>query len=182
MQTPQTQNSQDQWIGLSDNITIPLQEAQVIPLSQSPSVDVNSSQRSHLDIEPLLNVQGPPSSSSHHIEQNQIVQPLHSSISKMKDQDNINNSYEFGEEYFEEKKITFEEQEKKLKEMKPFLNDFFLAEDYFFDVVHDSYKEGSNLRVLSDRSFYIQDDFVFNIEPKEWDNEEYFDIDKNFKI
>eukprot|EP00347_Sterkiella_histriomuscorum_P008497 403344873 len=90
-----------------------------------------------------------------------------------------------------EKKKDPEEQKKviqkseKLKEMKPFINDFLQAEDFFTDVVPNSFKEESKFRVFSDSSWYIQDDFVFTIEPKEWDNKDYFDynkVDKNLEL
>eukprot|EP00347_Sterkiella_histriomuscorum_P013921 403362846 len=194
MQTPQTENSQNQQIQLSDNITIPLKNAQVIPLSQPPSEDVNQSQKSHLDIEPLLNIQGPPSSSSQPIEQNQIVQQSQSSTNKMVGQDTTKKAFVVQPEQqkaeviadqkaLEEKTKAFEEQEKaiqkseKLKKMKPFLDDFLQAEDYFSDVVPDSYKEESKFRVFPSR-LYIQDNFVISIEPREWDNEDFFDINK----
>eukprot|EP00347_Sterkiella_histriomuscorum_P018376 403345736 len=92
------------------------------------------------------------------------------------------------QETLQEKNKAFEEQEKavqiseELIQIKPFLDDFLQAEDYFTDVVPDSYKEGSKFRVLSRgfqyNSWYIQDDFLFNIEPKEWDNEDFLDNDK----
>eukprot|EP00347_Sterkiella_histriomuscorum_P016414 403353275 len=88
------------------------------------------------------------------------------------------------QETLEEQKKALKQQEKafykieKLKEMKPFIDDFLQAEDFFTDVVSDSYKEESKFRVFSDSSWYIQDDFIFNIEPKEWDNKDYFDINK----
>eukprot|EP00347_Sterkiella_histriomuscorum_P008101 403346368 len=194
MQTPQIENSQNQQIPLSDNITIPLQDQHVNPLSQPPSADVNQSQKSHLDIEPLLNVQGP-LSSNHHIEQNLKVQESQSSTNKMEDQETIKKSSVVSPEQLkakviadqkalEEKKKALEEQEnaiqksEKLKEIKPFLDDFLQAEDFFTDVVPNSFKEESKFRVFSDNSWYIEDNFVFNIEPKEWDNQDYFEIDK----
>eukprot|EP00347_Sterkiella_histriomuscorum_P007898 403347139 len=194
MQTPQIENFQDKQIPLSDNITKPLQDAQDIPLSQSPPADANQSKKSHLDIEPFLNVQGP-SSSSHHIEQNIKVVQFQSSTNKMVDQDTIKKSPEISHEQLEakviadqkaleEKKKALEEQEKaiqkseKLKKMKSFLDDFLQAEDFFTDVVPDSYQEGSKFRVLSQTSCYIEENFVFSIEPKEWENKDCFDFDK----
>eukprot|EP00347_Sterkiella_histriomuscorum_P001968 403369975 len=198
MQTPQIENSQNQQIPLSDNITTPHQDVQDISLSQPLSVDVNQSQKSHLDIEPLLNVKGP-SSSSHLIEQNLIVQQFQSSTNKMVGQDTIKKSSIVSPEQLkanvtvdqkalEEKKKPPKVYQKailrseKFKEMKPFIDDFLQAEDFFTDVVPDSYKEESKFRVFSDNlrynSWYIQDNLVFNIEPKEWDNEDYFDDEK----
>eukprot|EP00347_Sterkiella_histriomuscorum_P011988 403370324 len=199
MQTPQTANSQNQQIPLSNNITIPLYDAQVNPLSHPPSADVNQSKKSQSDIEPFLNIQGPPSPSSQPIEQNLKVVQSQSSTNKMVGQDAIKIPPEISTEQLkaeaiadqkalEEKKKALEDQEKliqkyeKLKEMKPFLDDFLQAEDFFTDVVPDNFKEGSKFRVLfnslQSNSWYIQDDFIFSIEPKEWDNEDYFDTKK----
>eukprot|EP00347_Sterkiella_histriomuscorum_P018271 403346147 len=188
MQTPQTKNPQNQQIPQSDNITIPIKYAQVFPLSQPPSADVNQIHKSQLDIEPISNIQGPPSSSSQPIKQNLKVQHSQGSTNKMVGQDSIMKSPVISPEQLKAKAIedqkALEEKKKaiqkseKLKETKLFLDDFLQAEDFFTDMVPDSYKEENKFRVLSDSSWYIQDDFVFSIEPKEWDNEDCFDYYK----
>eukprot|EP00347_Sterkiella_histriomuscorum_P008787 403343754 len=158
MQTTQTENSQNQQIPLFEDITIPDEEPLLNPLSQPPSDDANLSQISQLDIEPLLSIQGPPSSFSQPIEQNLIFIQSQSYTNKALDQETITKSFLVSPKQFtakaiadqkdlEEKNKAFEEQEKaikkseKLKEMKPFIDDFLQAKDFFTDVVPDSYKE-----------------------------------------
>eukprot|EP00347_Sterkiella_histriomuscorum_P023097 403335961 len=66
----------------------------------------------------------------------------------------------------------------KLKEMKTFFEDFHQADDYFKDVVPQRENEESKFRVISDKSWYIEGDFIFNIELKDWEKENCFDKDK----
>eukprot|EP00347_Sterkiella_histriomuscorum_P013516 403364417 len=66
----------------------------------------------------------------------------------------------------------------KLKEMKTFLDDFHQGEDYFKDVVPQRENEESKFRVISDNSWYIEGDIIFNIELKDQEKENCFDKDK----
>eukprot|EP00347_Sterkiella_histriomuscorum_P014275 403361504 len=158
------------------------------PLGQPESQNVDQSLRSQLDIEPLLHTNGPSSSPSQPIQQNQIVQDFPPSFDKIKDKDNqkvtqiispeelkaieiqkvIEKKKNIDKEWYEKKAI---EKIEKLKKMKPFFEDFHKAEDYFVDIVPQKEKIESKIKVLSYRSWYVEGDYIFTIEPNDWKKE-----------
>eukprot|EP00347_Sterkiella_histriomuscorum_P019929 403339764 len=185
MSSQQAISQQNLILPILVNTTLPIPvTVQDNPLGQPESQNVDMSQRSQSDIEPLLDINGPSSSPSQPIQQNLIVEDLSPSLVKIEDKDNQKVTLILSPE--ELKAIEVQkaiEKEKKaiekienLKKMKPFFEDFYKAEDFFTDIVPQKEKIESKIKVVSNRSWYIEGDYIFTIEPKDWEKEkDYYD-------
>eukprot|EP00347_Sterkiella_histriomuscorum_P008970 403343034 len=188
MQSQQATTQQNQIFPNLVNTTLPISvTVQDNPLGQPESQNVDMSQRSQSEIEPLLDINGPSSSPSQPIQQNLVVEDLSPSLDKMEDKDNQKVAQILSPEELKaievqkaiEKEKKAKEKIENLQKMKPFFEDFYKADDFFVDIVPQKEKIESKIKVVSNRSWYIEGDYIFTIEPKDWDKEkDYYDSEK----
>eukprot|EP00347_Sterkiella_histriomuscorum_P001412 403372132 len=188
MQSQQATTQQNQIFPNLVNTTLPISvTVQDNPLGQPESQNVDMSQRSQSEIEPLLDINGPSSSPSQPIQQNLVVEDLSPSLDKMEDKDNQKVAQILSPEELKaievqkaiEKEKKAKEKIENLQKMKPFFEDFYKADDFFVDIVPQKEKIESKIKVKSFRSWYIEGDYIFTIEPKDWEKEkDYYDSEQ----
>eukprot|EP00347_Sterkiella_histriomuscorum_P008397 403345250 len=174
MSSSQAISKQNQILPNLVNTTLPIPvTVQDNTLGQPESQNIDQSQRSQSDKEPLLDINGPSSSPSQPIQLNQIVEDLPPSLDKMEDQDQQKVAQIHSPEELKaiEVQKAIEKKQKAREKMKPFFDDFHKAEDYFVDIVPQKEKIESKIKVLSYRSWYVEGDYIFTIEPNDWKKE-----------
>eukprot|EP00347_Sterkiella_histriomuscorum_P019350 403341975 len=177
MQIQQPLSQKNQILVNSVNQTLPIQDRLADnPITQPVPQNVDQSLRSQLDIEPLLDLNGPSSSSSQPIQQDIIDEDqLLSSFMQMDGKQSQNISQVLLPENelqkdLEKQNQVFEKAEM-VKQMKPFFEDFHNQDDFFMDVVPFKDRFEEKIRIFSDRSWYIEGDYIFNLVPKVWEKE-----------